>query len=99
MASGYLKIVDIRGDMYELVLTNDEVKQMFEKMVRNWFGADGGNYNRFIKALLIGDLKAMNAYMNRVSLSMFSSFDGGNRPSKGTNPERFYHGFVFGTFG
>ena len=38
----------------------------------------------------------MNVYMNRVSLSMFSSFDGGNRPSEQTNPERFYHGFVLG---
>lgn len=38
----------------------------------------------------------MNAYMNRISKSMFSSFDGGNRPSGETQPERFYHGFVLG---
>ena len=37
----------------------------------------------------------MNAYMNRVSLGIFSYFDTGNRPS-GEEPERFYHGFVLG---
>lgn len=37
----------------------------------------------------------MNAYMNRISLSLFSYFDTGNRPS-GKEPEHFYHGFVLG---
>ena len=43
----------------------------------------------------MGDVKAMNAYMNRVSLGIFSYFDTGNRPS-GEEPERFYHGFILG---
>lgn len=42
------------------------------------------------------DLKAMNAYMNRVSKVMFSYFDSGSRPSEESEPERFYHGFVLG---
>lgn len=54
------------------------------------------NYNDFIKAFLIEDIETMNEYMNRVSLSMFSSFDGGNKPLEATSPERFYHGFVLG---
>ena len=37
----------------------------------------------------------MNAYMNRLSLEIFSYFDTGKRPS-GQEPERFYHGFVLG---
>ncbi len=37
----------------------------------------------------------MNAYMNKVALEIFSYFDTGNRPS-GSEPERFYHGFVLG---
>ena len=41
------------------------------------------------------DIKAMNAYMNRVALSTFSYFDTGKRPSL-DQPERFYHGFVLG---
>ena len=55
----------------------------------------GSSYNEFIKALLKNDLKAMNAYMNRVALATFSYFDTGKRPS-GSEPERFYHGFVLG---
>ena len=54
-----------------------------------------GDYNDFVQALLMGDVKAMNAYMNRVALSTFSYFDTGRNPS-GAEPERFYHGFVLG---
>ncbi|MGN1175746.1 MAG: AAA family ATPase [Roseburia sp.] len=97
LASGYLKVikVDVKEERYELGLTNYEVKRMFQNMVSGWFDVSEGSYNDFIKALLLGDLDAMNEYMNRVSLSVFSSFDTGNRPS-GAEPERFYHGFVLG---
>lgn len=97
LTSGYLKVVEKQGKIYKLELTNYKVKQMFERMVQEWF--ESGvvtEYSDFIKALLLGDIKAMNVYMNRICLSMFSTFDGGNRPSEETNPERFYHGFVLG---
>ena len=68
---------------------------MFGNMIRNWFNDAEADYNDFIKALLVGDRKAMNAYMNRVALQTFSYFDTGNSPS-GAEPERFYHGFVLG---
>ena len=96
VAAGYLKITGIRGKEYELALTNYEVRLTFEDMVRDWFDESAGDYNDFIKALLRGDRKEMNAYMNRISLSMFSSFDGGKHPSEYTMPEKFYHGFVLG---
>ncbi|RKI29816.1 hypothetical protein D7V82_05650 [bacterium 1xD8-6] len=96
LAAGYLKVTAAMGRNYELSLTNYEVRQMFENMVLDWFCEDAPNYNGFVRSLLQGDLKAMNAYMNRMSKSMFSSFDGGNKPSGETNPERFYHGFVLG---
>ena len=64
-------------------------------MIHRWFGRVNSDYNDFIKALLLDDLKAMNVYMNRVSSEMFSYFDTGRRPSK-AEPERFYHGFVLG---
>lgn len=38
----------------------------------------------------------MNYYMNKVALVTFSSFDAGKKPSRQTEPERFYHGFVLG---
>lgn len=96
LAGGYLTTLNVSNDNYELALTNYEVEKMFRKMVKTWFRYDKAAYNRFIKALLTGNLKEMNAYMNRVSLAMFSFFDEGSRPSEFTMPERFYHGFVLG---
>ncbi|HBN56978.1 MAG TPA: hypothetical protein DD414_09395 [Lachnospiraceae bacterium] len=95
LASGYLKVISVEDWEYTLSLTNDEVRRMFRKMIKGWFKKSGSNYNDFVQALLIHDLDAMNEYMNRVSLSMFSYFDTGKNPS-GAEPERFYHGFVLG---
>lgn len=104
LASGYLKVVhyedldeigDTEAPLYELALTNHEVKRMFLTIVRGWFAEAGRNYNDFVKALISGDRKAMNAYMNRVALQIFSYFDTGKSPSDEA-PERFYHGFVLG---
>lgn len=36
-------------------------------IVRNWFVSVDSDYNDFIKALLLGDVKAMNHYSNRES--------------------------------
>ena len=96
LASGYLKVNSIVDDEYELCLTNYEVKKMFNRMVKEWFAKDSTNYNGFIHALLKGDLEEMNAYMERVCLSMFSFFDSGTHLSEESRPERFYHGFVLG---
>lgn len=98
LASGYLKVtgtdfIESAGDeYYRLALTNLEVRLMFENMVRGWFSKRSGDYNDFVKALLLGDLDAMNEYMNRVAEDNFSYFDTSAR----TEPERFYHGFVLG---
>ena len=61
-----------------------------------WFSGDDVPYNEFLKAMLQGDVKVMNRYMNQVALETFSSFDSGRKPSEETSPERFYHGFVLG---
>ena len=68
---------------------------MFNRMVRGWFTKAEADYNDFEKALLLGDVDAMNVYMNRVALSTFSCFDTGKKASE-QEPERFYHGFVLG---
>ena len=104
LASGYLKVLDYEryapmeanDPKYELELTNLEVKVMFQNMIRTWFGTVRSDYNDFEKALLLGDVDAMNEYMNRVALETFSSFDTGRRSSGKAEPERFYHGFVLG---
>ena len=104
LASGYLKVKSLKSFMtefgewkqiYELELTNFEVRTMFCSVIRKWFSSAAGVYNDFIKALLIGDVKGMNAYMNKIAMATFSYFDTGKNPSE-EEPERFYHGFVLG---
>ncbi len=110
LATGYLKVLNVRtldedeegigeeGDVwYTLAITNFEVRRMFRKMVKGWFKKDTEvYYNEFMIALLNDNVKKMNAFMNKVALNTFSSFDSGNKPSEQTEPERFYHGFVLG---
>ena len=102
LASGYLKVLEVeqRGILlepwYRLKITNLETLGMFTGMFKGWFSASDCNYNAFVQALLQGNLKEMNVYMNDVALVTFSSFDTGRHPSGKTQPERFYHGFVLG---
>ena len=98
VAGGYLRI-EAADPSHEdgsiLKITNHEVALSFDGMVRGWFDAVSSRYNAFVRALLAGDLDAMNVYMNDVALDTFSTFDTGKRAS-GLEPERFYHGFVLG---
>ncbi len=103
LASGYLRVEQF--EFYDsgypecrLKLTNWEVTAMFRRMVAGWFrqSASVSAYNTFIKAFLLGDVDAMNLYMNRVASATFSYFDTGKNPSEESEPERFYHGFVLG---
>ena len=105
LASGYLKVLSYEQyrdipegnqPQYELSITNLEVKLMFRNMIGQWFASAESDYNDFVKALLLGDVDAMNEYMNRVALLTFRSFDTGKHPSGKSEPERFYHGFVLG---
>ena len=115
LATGYLKVIsyqkeeNISGNqnvLYRLTLTNEEVRRMFCRMVGSWFEGVREKYNRFIKALLTGDLDAMNEYMESVSMQVFSYFDTGGKENgsaysredtiRKSEPERFSHGFVLG---
>lgn len=104
LASGYLKVLSYEREeildtgqniTYELTLTNFEVKRMLFGMVRDWFTEAAADYNDFIKALLLGDIDTMNAYMNDIAHKTFSFFDEGKNASR-EEPERFYYGFVLG---
>jgi len=103
LASGYLRVEEFEFSdsgypECELKLTNWEVTAMFRRMVAEWFRqpASASAYNTFIKALLLGDVDAMNTYINRVASATFSYVDTGKNPSGEAEPERFYHGFVLG---
>lgn len=100
LASGYLKVenadnCEISGK-YELSLTNLEVRIMFQKLISGWFKTIRNTSDEFVIALIKGDIKAMNYFMNKIALATFSYFDVGNKPSEYIEPERFYHGFVLG---
>ena len=102
LASGYLKVIkyeelnEVEDEpLYDMAFTNQEVRRMFRSIVRGWFKCAKTDYNGFVKALLNGNLKEMNVYMNEVALKTFSYFDTGKNPSR-SEPERFYHGFVLG---
>ena len=102
LASGYLKVdsmeicVSTGEQKYELSLTNLEVRVMFQKLIKGWFMTGDDSSNEFIKALIDGDLEAMNYYINEITLNVFSSFDVAGRDESRIRPENFYHGFVLG---
>ncbi|MBQ8116733.1 MAG: AAA family ATPase [Lachnospiraceae bacterium] len=101
LASGYLKVDGIirpepeDESLYRLSITNYEVRRMFGKMVKGWFQKERA-LSKFVSAMLQGDVRGMNRYMNEVALNTFSYFDAGSKPSGRKSPERFYHGFVLG---
>ncbi len=104
LASGYLKVIEYeklneipigRKPNYKLMLTNGEVRRMFYSMVQDWFMETESDYNDFVLAMFCNDIEEMNAYMNKVTRTMFSYFDTG-RNAEEAEPERFYHGFVLG---
>ncbi|MFR2012061.1 MAG: AAA family ATPase [Christensenellales bacterium] len=104
LASGYLKVISAepllgnrrKARRYNLALTNLEIQFMFENMILRWFSPAKMETNEFVKALINGDVEAMNNYMNDVALKTFSSFDTGKHMSEKKAPENFFHGFVLG---
>ena len=102
VASGYLKIdyVEYKGLLlkpwYHISITNLETISMFANIFAGWFENPDARYSDFVKALLNGNIKEMNYYMNKVALATFSYFDTGKNPSGTSEPEKFYHGFVLG---
>ena len=103
LASGYLKAVSIDVyisdeiiEIYKLAITNNETKSMFRAMIKEWFSDVYSEKKDFLKALILGDVDAMNQYMNDIALETFSSFDVAGRENSRVRPENFYHGFVLG---
>ena len=93
VASGYLKIdyVEYKGLLlkpwYHISITNLETISMFANMFAGWFENPDARYSDFVKALLNGNIKEMNYYMNKVALATFSYFDTGKNPSGTSEPE------------
>lgn len=77
-----MELVGDRPVLYDLALTNYEVKRMFFEMMQSWFGNAGENYNDFIDALLRDAVEEINAYMNRITRDAFSYFNTTKEPSE-----------------
>ena len=86
---------DLLSIPYGVMNVKKKIKKI-QEMFQGWFSNSESNYNAFIKAMLRGNVKEMNTYMNEVALATFNSFDIGRHPSGKSQPERFYHGFVLG---
>ncbi|MCP4108282.1 MAG: AAA family ATPase [Desulfobacteraceae bacterium] len=91
--SGYLKIVEeIDYDVYRLQIPNQEVRTIYERMVRTWF-TDKVEFNRLetmLKALEDGNVKLFEQILREVVLQIMSYHD-----FSGT-PEKVYHALVTG---
>ena len=103
LATGYLRVQKYESvgererKIDTLTLTNIEVLNMFEDMVKGWFKDNNEiPYNNFVKALLINDVDSMNEFMNDIAFHTLSNFDVAKSASSKDAPERFYHGFVLG---
>ena len=101
MASGYVKplsrseVTEDELPTYVIDITNGETRNMFMVMAADWFGG-ADDYRPFVKALIQGNVKEMNIYLNRLTKQVMSSFDSAKHPSPETQPEKFYHGLVLG---
>ncbi|MBO6307779.1 MAG: AAA family ATPase [Oribacterium sp.] len=95
-ASGYLKPISVEGEaskaLYSLKLTNHEVRDSFDLLVRRWFEKSDAYYGYFVKALLEGNIDDMMDTLSEICEDMISSFDGSGKSA----PENFYHGLVIG---
>ena len=63
---------------------------MFRRLIHDWFGPASADYNDFLPALLDGDVEAMNAYMNRITLETFSFFDAGKNQRSASTMASFW---------
>jgi len=101
LASGYLKVINVERcpngkKKYTLSVTNTEVCTVFDEIVTEIFSSSESDYSDFSDALLSGDKKFMNEYVNTVAAETFSFYDTGTHPSEYRQSENFYHGFVLG---
>ncbi len=100
LATGYLRVDSMEGDVpprtLGLRLTNQEVRLMFDGLVRKWFANRDDSWSEFCRSLAAGDRRGMTRYLSDLAPDVMSSFDSGTKPSKDSQPERFWHGMVLG---
>ena len=93
MSSGYLKPLKVNfiTSEYELTITNQEVRLIFDELISEWFNSPRVNKNKFCEYLLINDLSGMNQTLSDIAEHTFSFYDLAKNQA-----ECFYHAFVLG---
>jgi hypothetical protein len=95
--SGYLKAFDKQGQgkktFYKLLLTNFEVKQIFEDIILKWINESFENRDLqiMLKALVTGDIKLFEKILSKFVLETLSYFD-----TEKKNVEKVYQAFILG---
>lgn len=88
--TGYLTMTgSTDGEIYELVIPNKEVREIYEKQVLAWFESKSGYESRdratFFLAFETGDTDCIEDGINEAMLNSISYYD---------EYETFYHGFL-----
>jgi hypothetical protein len=92
LASGYLR-ANKRTDLeYTLTIPNQEVKLIYEDIIKDWFESSNvQNLDHILTQLIKGQFKAFSQDFQSLILECFSIFDVGSNTA-----ENFYHAFVLG---
>lgn len=99
LLSGYLKVCGKfkpEGEdefIYRVMIPNKEIKVLYKNIITKWFseGFISSDFNKMLKALVIGEIEIFEDYFSQFVLKSFSYFD-----VSGENPEKVYHAFVLG---
>ena len=96
LQTGYLKVletVNLEERLYKVALPNNEIKDLFKGMVREWFinKVEGENLRSILNDLVNLKLEDFERKLKKLVIEMFSYFDVGENTA-----ESFYHAFILG---
>ena len=96
LQTGYLKVletVNLEERIYKVALPNNEIKDLFRGMVREWFShqVEGEDLRSILNDLVNLKLEDFERKLKKLVIEMFSYFDVGENTA-----ESFYHAFILG---
>ena len=96
LQTGYLKVIEtvsLEERLYKVALPNNEIKDLFRGMVREWFShqVEGEDLRSILNDLVNLKLEDFERKLKKLVIEMFSYFDVGENTA-----ESFYHAFILG---
>ena len=96
LGTGYLKIVEtvnISEGLYKVKIPNNEIKELFRGIIREWFKDKviGNNLRTILNDLVTLNLEQFEEKFKILTMQMFSYMDVGENTA-----ENFYHAFALG---